>query len=316
MYSIDHLSEFHGLPVVTFPEPGDDAALPDADTVAWRVHVESWDGEEDWMESFDRFLAAVDPGRVRALVIGRWGEFGPESSSTVLSLITAAADRLTTLEAVFIGDMTPEDEEMCGIEQSDVTVLLSAFPDLVELGVRGGTELEFPPVTHEKLRRLTMETGGLPRAVANGIAASTLPALTHLDLWLGESGCGGDAELSDLAPLLDGTRFPGLTYLGLRNSEIQNEIAEAVAGAPVVAGLHTLDLSNGVLGDEGAAALLEGQPLTHLRCLDLHHHFLSAEMERRIQAEIAAHGVRVDLSQRNTPWGGRGSAGRFTSVSE
>ena len=44
-----------------------------------------------------------------------------------------------------------------------------------------------------------------------------------------------------------------------------------------MARLKTLDLSMGVLSDVGAEALLAGQPLTHLRRLDLHHHFLSAK---------------------------------------
>ncbi|GHA15085.1 hypothetical protein GCM10010329_42590 [Streptomyces spiroverticillatus] len=316
MYSIDHLSEFHGLPVVAFPEPDNDVELPEADAAAWCIHANAWEGRENWQDAFHRFLATVDAGRVRALVVGSWGATYENDSSLPIGLITAAADRLTSLEAVFVGDMTSEENEISWIEQSDVTVLLAAFPGLLELGVRGGTGLVFPPTRHEKLRRLTLETGGLPGEVVRGIASSTFPSLTHLDLWLGVSEYGGDAELSDLAPLLGGVRFPGLTHLGLRNSEIQNEVAEAVAAAPVVAGLHTLDLSNGVLGDEGAAALLEGQPLTHLACLDLHHHFLSEEMEQRIREELEPHGVLVDLDGRNTPWDDRGPEGRFTSVAE
>ena len=148
--------------------------------------------------------------------------------------------------------------------------------------MRGGQGLAFPAVRHEKLRTLTIETGGLDAGVVRGVAASDLPALEHLDLWLGTSWYGANADVADLAPILAGARLPRLRYLALRNSEIQDEIAAAVAGAPVVARLETLDLSMGMLADEGAAALLDGQPLTHLKKLDLHHHYISKPMADRL----------------------------------
>lgn len=244
------------------------------------------------------------------------GEATDETSSYPIGLVIAAADRLTSLEAIFVGDMTSEEHEISWIEQCDVTALLTAFPALLELGVRGGTDLRFSPLKHDRLRSLTIETGGLPVGVIRGILDSELPALERLDLWLGVSEYGGDADVADLAPLLSGSRFPRLHHLGLRNSELQNEIAGAVASAPVVAQLRTLDLSNGTLGDEGAAALLEGQPLTHLERLDLHHHFLTEPMERRIKEALEPHGVQVDLSEREVPWGNRGIEGRYTTVAE
>lgn len=182
--------------------------------------------------------------------------------------------------------------------------------------MRGGTGLRFPPLKHESLRALVIESGGLPAEVIRGVLDSELPALDRLELWLGVSAYGGDATVADLQPLLSGTRFPGLLHLGLRNSELQNEIATAIASAPVVAQLRTLDLSSGTMGDEGAAALLEGQPLTHLDAVDLHHHFLTEPMERRVREALEPHGVRVDLSDRNTPWGDRGVEGRYTTVAE
>jgi hypothetical protein len=84
-------------------------------------------------------------------------------------------------------------------------------------------------------------------------------------------------------------RSPRLAHLGLCNSDIQDEIAAAVAAAPVVAGLDSLDLSMGTLSDDGGAALLSGQPLTHLRALDLGHHFMSEEMTRRVREALGPH---------------------------
>ncbi|MER5368664.1 MULTISPECIES: STM4015 family protein [unclassified Streptomyces] len=318
MSGVDHLHELFGLPAVDFQHASGEAPVQAADAAAWRISVDPYDDDSEmtWEEAFKAFLDTVDPAGVRALIVGQWGEAYEVKSSYAIDLIIAAADRLTSLEAVFIGDMTSEENEISWIEQSDVTALLNAFPGLLELGVRGGTDLVFSPSKHERLRSLTIETGGLPVDVIRGILDSELPALERLDLWLGVSAYGGDADVADLAPLLSGTRFPRLTHLGLRNSEVQNEIAAAVASAPVVAQLRVLDLSNGTMGDEGAAALLDGQPLTHLEKLDLYHHFMTEPMERRIVQALEPHGVRVDVSERETPWGNRGIDGRYTSVSE
>ncbi|GHF49512.1 STM4015 family protein [Streptomyces fimicarius] len=320
MYGAQHLHEFGGLPAVDFQRTTDAGSRPAADAAAWRLYVDPYGGDEDrdrpWAEEFADFLESVDPAGVRALIIGQWGEAYEENSSVPIGLLIAAADRLTSLESVFIGDLEAEEAEITWIQQSDVTALLAAFPALTELGVRGGSELLFPPTKHERLRALTIQAGGLPVEVVRGVLDSELPALERLDLWLGVSAYEGDTNVSDLAPLLSGTRFPRLNHLGLRNSEIQNEIAAAVASAPVVAQLRVLDLSNGTLGDEGAAALLEGQPLTHLEALDLHHHFLSGAMETRVRSALEPHGVRVDLSEKCEPWGDRGVEGRYTAVSE
>ncbi|MET9594301.1 STM4015 family protein [Streptomyces sp. NPDC006516] len=318
MSDADRLHELLGLPAVDFQRETDGEARPAADAAAWRISVDPYSGEEDadWGAKFGAFLDAVDPSGVEALIIGQWGETYEENSSYPLGLVIAAAERLTSLRAVFVGDLVAEEAEISWIEQSDVTTLLTAYPGLTHLGVRGGSGLKFPPVEHASLRALTIESGGLPADALRGVLDSELPALERLDLWLGVSAYGGDATVPDLAPLLAGTRFPRLSHLGLRNSELQNEIAVAIAAAPVVAQLRTLDLSNGTLGDEGAAALLEGQPLIHLGALDLHHHFLSVPMERRVAEALEPHGVSVDLSERCEPWDDRGAEGRYTAVAE
>jgi hypothetical protein len=292
----DHLDELHGLPAFDFPGPdGPVAGLPDPDTVAWRVRGEVYDSGEDWPGAFARFCGAVDTTRVKALIVGAWEEAYDSSSEPVVEALAAARDRFPALRAVFIGDMVMEECEISWIHQGDITPVLAAYPELLELGVRGGTDLEFPAVKHAALRRLVMETGGLPAAVVRGVGASDLPALEHLDLWLGTPDYGGDSEVSDLEGILSGVRFPKLRHLALRNSEIQDAVAAAVAAAPVVARLEVLDLSMGVLTDEGAGALLAGQPLTHLTTLDLHHNYLSAPMRERLTDTLRPSGVEVDV---------------------
>ncbi|MGW0136301.1 STM4015 family protein [Streptomyces sp. NPDC003299] len=290
----DHLSELYGLPAFTFPQSGDKPDLPAASAVAWRIESDTYDAEEDWTEVFARFCAAVDTTGVRALIVGAWEDAYDTAPTAIIEALLAARDRLP---ALFLGDMTGEECEISWINQTDVSALLAGFPELEEFGVRGGEDLGWTALRHEGLRRLTVQTGGLPVAVVRGIGASDLPALEHLDLWLGTSWYGADSEAADLAPLLSGERLPRLRHLALRNSEIQDEVAAAVASAPVVARLEVLDLSMGTLSDEGATALLAGQPLTHLKKLDLHHHFMSEALAERIRQTLEPAGVEVDLDR-------------------
>ncbi|MFD3546157.1 STM4015 family protein [Streptomyces sp. NPDC058655] len=318
----NHLSELGGLPAFDFPGPdtgpeaGPDAgpALPAAGSVAWRVSADVYDGDEEWPEVFARFVEAVDTRAVRALIVGGWAEAYDTPNTEVVEALVKAAGAFPALRALFIGDVTYEECEISWLHQSDVTPLLDAYPALEEFGVRGGEGLVLRPVEHRSLRVLRIEAGGLPRAVVRAVAGCELPALTDLDLWLGTSWYGADADVSDLEPFLSGARLPALRRLALRNSEIQSEIAAALAGAPVVARLKVLDLSMGTLGDEGVAALLEGQPLTHLEKLDLHHHFISVPFRERLVAALAPYGVEVDLSDANTD--GSAREDRYTAVAE
>ncbi|MEV0321541.1 STM4015 family protein [Streptomyces sp. NPDC050658] len=293
----NHLAELHGLPTHDFPQADEKAArgLPAADSVAWRISVDSYESEEEWEDAFARFADSVDLSRVRAIVVGSWSDAYDSGPEEVLEALIGARAKLPALRALFLGDMVMEECEISWINQTCVTPLLDAFPELAEFGVRGGTGLTFPAVRHERLRTLTVETGGMPAEAVRGVAASDLPALERLDLWLGTSEYGGDAVLGDLEPFFAGTRLPRLRELALRNSEIQDEIAAAMASAPVVARLEVLDLSMGVLTDEGATALLAGQPLTHLKKLDLHHNYLSEALRTRVHDSLVPAGVEVDL---------------------
>ncbi|MGW1891307.1 STM4015 family protein [Streptomyces sp. NPDC002004] len=317
MSHVEHLQELHGLPAFDFPASEARQELPEAGAVAWRLSVDPYeDTEEEFGDLWDRFLDSVDPSGVRAIVVGQWGEVYEDDSSGIVQRLVDARDRLTALRAVFIGDMEMEEAEISWIEHSDVTPVLEAYPLLEEFGIRGGTGLSFPAVRHKHLRTLRFEAGGLPGEVVRGVAAGELPALERLEMWLGVEEYGGDATVADLAPILAGSRFPALRHLGLRNSEIQDEIAAAVAGAPIVAQLKSLDLSLGVLTDEGVTALLGGQPLTHLARLDLHHNFVTEPVAQRIRAGLEPSGVEIDLSEPGDSWEHDGVVRRYTAVAE
>ncbi|MFI0370945.1 STM4015 family protein [Actinomadura sp. 1N219] len=311
----EHLEEYAGLPVATFneetgvdddTEEEDDgrgaapaADFPPAAEAAWYVGTSF--GEEPFADIFARFLRTIDTTEVTALIIGYWGASYDDDVADPVELLCGAAASFPKLKALFLGDITGEESEISWIELSDISPLFTAFPGLERFEVRGSQGLTLAPLKNERLKVLRFESGGLPGRVVQAVGASELPSLEHLDLWLGEENYGGDSTVADLAPFLGGERFPALRHLGLEDSEIQDEIAAAVAGAPIVARLESLSLAMGILTDQGAEALLSGQPLTHLRKLDLHHHFLSDAMVGRVRAALP--GVEVDLDDQEKPDG-------------
>ncbi|MFD2762540.1 STM4015 family protein [Micromonospora eburnea] len=310
-----HARSFAGRPVVEVPVDG---PLPAVDgPVSWRFARSDWDGtvkdelSKEFQTAFDRFVAQAGPS-VESLVIGAWGYAA--FNLAPIAQLCAAAPRLPALRALFLGDMTSEECEVSWMKVGDVSQLLAAYPALEVLRVRGGEDFDFSPVRHPRLRELAVESGGLSREFVGAVLGSDLPALTDLELWLGTPDYGGDATIGDLAPLLAGEGFPRLRRLGLRNAEIADEVAEALAAAPVVRRLERLDLSLGTLGDDGAAALLAGQPLTHLAELDLHRHYLSEPVAASVVAALP--GVRVDVSARQEPDVYDGESYRYTAVSE
>ncbi|MEU0299282.1 STM4015 family protein [Streptomyces sp. NPDC006175] len=296
MSYVHHVEQFDGLPVFTFPPYAHPADLPDADAVAWRLHCGPYVTDEGYTSHWKRFTESVDLGKVRALLFGNpwYGNDGGSSPDELIGL----RSRFTALEAIFLGDVEDEEGMISMIGQGGIAELLDAFPGLRELGLRGGEDLEFPVTGHAGLRVLRVESGGLPPEAAAQIAAASLPSLEHLELWLGDEDYGGGTTAEDLAPLFAGVGKPALRHLGLQNSPVQDELAAALASAPVVKGLTSLSLSMGTLGDEGAQALLRGQSLSHLRELDLSHHYLSQDMMLRLWTELEPQGVRVNLTGR------------------
>lgn len=318
---LDNLTELAGLPVVDFPEEtteegwrrelrqavGSDDTPVDVGSVAWRLRVDStsWSEPDERAGYLTRFLSEVGGERVSALTFGLWA--GREMDEPV-DLLVEHADAFPNLRSVFVGDIGYDECELSWILQTDLGPLLEAFPRLEELGVRGaasnirGRELSLHVPSHGSLRSLTVQSGALPGSTTRGIASSGLPALERLELWLGVEEYGGDTSPDDLAPLLSGEGFPELRYLGVRNAEGLDEWIPVLAEAPILKRLEVLDLSLGILTDEGGRVLVErAAAFSGLRELDLHHHYLSEEMEERVRAVFAESGVEVDLSDRLEP---------------
>jgi hypothetical protein len=283
----EHATQFAGKPVVDW-DP--DQGIRDPLNILYRISLtwEESEGGQSWTDRFAAFLDDAAASRAVGLVVGFWGE----DVEPVIEAVAAARDRLPDLKALFLGDIISEENEISWIQQGDVSPILQAYPALEQVRVRGATGLSLGTPRHAALKELTIESGGLGREVVQQVLAGELPALEHLELWLGDSDYGADTTVDDLGPLLFGNLFPRLRYLGLRDSEITDEIAQAVARAPILERIRVLDLSLGTLSDAGASALLAAPAIRKLEKLDLHHHYCSATTIAKLQLL----GIEVDVS--------------------
>lgn len=289
-----HATHFAGKPVVEY-ELG--RPLQEPEKHAWRLRVE-YDSEDSMADSFSSLLE--DPGvdRVSALVIGAWdSEMVDVDSSAMVEALVAAAPQLPSLTAIFLGDIVYTENEISWIQQSDVSPLWTAYPKLEHFKVRGGANLGLGRLEHDFLKSLTIESGGLSKDILREIAEARLPQLVHLELYLGTNWYGWDGTIEDVKPLLQAGKFPKIRYLGLRDSEIADDIAEAIVSSPILEQLEVLDLSLGTLGDRGGRALLECAAVKKLKKLDLHRHYIPPKMTEWLERLP----IDVDVSDRQEP---------------
>ncbi|GGI45237.1 hypothetical protein GCM10008018_11090 [Paenibacillus marchantiophytorum] len=241
----------------------------------------------------EELAAKPESTELNSLIIGDWGGSYENDSSEIVAALTQLKDRFPKLRKLFIGDMGFEECEVSWIMQSNLTPILTEFPELESLTIKGSTGLEIEPVSHAKLQELVIICGGLGKKVLASISQSSFPQLKKLELYMGVEDYGFDGELADILPLVEQGKFPELTYLGLKNSELEDEIAIALADAPILSQLHTLDLSLGTLTDKGAEALLASDQVRKLQSLDLSYHYMSDDMVQRWKAS----GLPVDTDE-------------------
>lgn len=259
--------------------------IKDLDKNVYRLKLdyEALDSGEKMDDFIQNFAEAPFASKIEELIIGQWDYDSSHDSSIVVNKLVELKDTFKNLKALFIGDITYEEQEISWICQSDVSPILAAYPNLEFLQIRGGTDLGLSQLKHSNLKTLIIQTGGLPPNVINDISIAELPNLEKLEVWLGSDAYGFESKIEDFENIINGGKFPKLMYLGLKNSIIQDEIAIKIAQSPILDQLHTLDLSMGVLTDKGAQALLDSPKIKQLTHLNLNHHYMSDSMMEKLR---------------------------------
>lgn len=282
----EKLTQWMGFPVKNW-KPAD--GQPDYANTIYRLAYD-WDEEISHDVSLPQFLTGDGVEETLGLCLGTNDESADSFGDSVVKLVDNK-DSLPKLRALFLGEMEQEDSEISWIEQGDITTVINAFPLLEDLRVRGGS-ITWAGSEHSHLKKLVVETGGLPAEALAGILSSKFPELEHLEIWLGTDEYGWTGNADNVKPLLFDNPFPKLKTLGLKNCDHQTEIAQLAAQAPILDQLESLDLSLGVLKDAGGEAILASEKMKGLKSLNLSHNFFSDEMIARLKSS----GLNVDVS--------------------
>jgi hypothetical protein len=303
----EHDSTFEGRPIEEFSS---DAGVQNVEAaIRLAVAYDAWEDGTKVPDLIAQLCEDPKAPQVKALVIGPWGYDGDDPADPIYAKLAEpeVAETLSGLKALFVGDITYEEQEISWIVQGDVAPVLAAYPQLEVLRVRGGNGLALNGLESSSLKKLIVEAGGLRREIIEQVCNSKLPNLEHLELWLGSENYDANHTVDDLMPLLSGRLFPKLRYLGLRDCEYTDDVARAAADAPVLSQLDTLDLSMGTFGDDGARALIASPQTKKLKTLDVSHHYMSPA----VAAELAAIGPKLIADEGQDP-----GAERYIQVSE
>lgn len=241
-------------------------------------------------------LADEEFAGLEEVVIGSWGDSWEGSAQEMLDAIVENKEKFSHIKSLFVGDMDYEECEVSWIIQGNYEKLFAAMPQLEKLTIKGSTDLELGSIAHDKLESLEIICGGLPSSVIKSIQDAKLPALKSLNLYLGEENYGFDGNIDDIKELLENSDFPKLEHLGLCDSEIQDEVTEAVLDSKYIKQVSSLALSMGTLTDKGGQLLLDKIPsYDNIKKLDLHYHFLSDKMMKNLEALS----IEVDVDEQN-----------------
>lgn len=309
MRSYNHIETFAGYPVVTWHDNMEQTHDPAKTIFAIRV---MWDDKAGtWLDRFSKLLQVPNIEQTPGFIIGAWN-FESGGIDEVVNTVAANRDKLPNLKALFVGEISADEQEISWIAQGDLSALILAYPKLETLVIRGGDGLRLGNIKHDSLKYLRIETGAMPREAVRSVAEAQLPALETCILWLGTTDYGANYTMDDLQGFYNGDGKPNMTYLGLCNAHNADDVAQFIAPAPVLKQLHTLDMSMGAMTDIGALALIKSPLLSHLKHLNLRHHFITEATMAQLLKVAGEHNITVNLDDAQDEEEGW----RFVEVSE
>ncbi len=254
-----------------------------------KKYVNEWDDVQDGVKSSETMVPDIlaDPefAQLEEVVIGFWGESWDDGAQAIIDGIVANKEKFAHIKSLFIGDMEYDECEVSWIIQADYSALWAAMPQLEKLTIKGSEGLTLGEISHDKLESLEIICGGLPEEVIGQIQKARLPELNRLLLYIGIDAYGFDGDIHTIKSLLEKSDFPKLQYLGITDSEIQDEITEAALQSKYMSQIETLDLSMGTLTDKGAQKILDRiGNYPNIKKLDVHFNYVTDEMYEKLMA--------------------------------
>lgn len=253
---------------------------PAREAFTWRygfIHAARMSRTATWVTHFPGDIAHVlavlldhPSGRLLCELTLMYGNDHDEDLTALIGAV--AARRPPALRKLVIGDAV---DQISWYRVGKLGKLWSACPKLEVFELEAG-EFELGTIEAPELRRAIIKTGGLTRANGKAIAAAAMPRIEHLEIYVGDSQYGASCKLADLRPLLARADLPQLRRLGVMNAEFADALCGELATARLVRQLSHLDLSHGLMSDDGARTIAAHRAaFAHLDVLDVSHNYLT-----------------------------------------
>lgn len=231
------------------------------------------------------------------LIIGMWEGAYEKDPKNLVDFLVKNAEKFPNLKKIYWGDISWEECEVSWIQNTDLAPLVNSFK-LTSLTVKGGNGLRLKNMKSDTLKKIEIISGGTSKDTLNDIINSEIPNLEHLEIYMGVDDYGFDAKIKDMEPFVKKENFPQLKYLGLKNSDLEDEICELVLRGDILPQLEVLDLSYGTLSDKGVVLLINNiDKISHLKGLDLEYNYASKELLDKLKEQTDKFGIKLDMSQ-------------------
>ncbi len=257
----------------------------DTDAFTWRfgfIHAAKLSHNQYTNKDFKGTLAEVletllrhPSGRfLTELVFGFNNDPNEDPLDDLIGILAKKAP--ATIRKLHFGDFVyPDETEMSWYHVGKLGKVWKAVPQLQTLIVQGG-DFELGTIELPEVLRAEFRTGGLSAASAKAIAKAVWPKIEHLEVWYGDDNYGGTAKVADVMALLDRRDLLRLTSLGIKNTQFTDELCGVLAAGELLPQLTRLDLSMGVMTDEGAELLATRKDaFKHLAELDVSRNYLT-----------------------------------------
>jgi len=233
---------------------------------------------------------------LRELVISRPIAEGEYNFGPLVTALGKALPHLPVLRRLELARFNADDSELSWSHTGKLDEIWPHLRKLESLKLRAGS-MALGAIELPSLRELVIETGGFDAANLRIICATSWPNLEKLSIWFGQQDFGCTCRPEHVQPILDGTRFPKLVHLGLKNAEWGDELAPLVVSSKILPRLRTLDVSMSHLTARGLVAYEQAaEALQHLEHVDMSRCLLDDEAQESARTFLKS--VKLD-SQRD-----------------
>lgn len=252
------------------------------------------DPDHDAQEYFKTLMKTGSARFLRELTIGL---FDSEDGTVEYGDLVRTMAKLGLPETLRELAFTCADYQISWAELGDLGPLFPQLGKLESLQIQMGS-MGFSKMKLPRLKRLEVVTGGFTKKNMKAVSEAAWPDLETLILYFGDENYGANCTVTDLAAVFDGKNFPKVKHLGLCNSEFADDIAKALPESKILEQLETLDLSKGMMSDEGAEALLaSADAFKHLASITLSQNYISDAAAKKLE-KLAK---KVDVSDQDDP---------------